>query len=97
MNIDKFLEQFVEGYMFGDIENMLKIKLEEGRNYGACGYPIMMTVLSGMELLGDLLSEKSIKPNSELGNENFLKFWDKYFCKCNPKYKISDGGEIPES
>ena len=97
MEIKKFLEQFIEGYLFCDIENMLKIKLEKGGNYGACGYPIMMTTLSGMELLGDLLSENEIKPfweDKKQGEKNFNNFWDNYFCLHNPKYKINKGKEI---
>lgn len=94
MEINKFLEQFIEGYLFNDIENMLKIKLEDGKACGACGYPIMMTTLSGMELLGDLLSEKEIKARNIYGNKNFMNFWDNYFCQLNLKYKINKGGDI---
>jgi hypothetical protein len=86
MEINKFLEQFVEGYLFCDIENMIKIELDEPQVYGACGYPIIMSTLSGMELLGGLLSEKTF--DSYAGDNYFANYWDNCLCKYDTKYKI---------
>lgn len=86
MEINKFLEQFVEGYLFCDIENMIKIDLKGPEIYGACGYPIIMSTLSGMELLGGLLNNKTF--NSKLGNNYFANYWDNYLCEYDTKYKI---------
>ena len=43
------LENLVEGYLFGDLESMATEI--EPKEIGACGYPIVMAVLSGSELL----------------------------------------------
>lgn len=94
MEINNFLEKFVEGYLFCDIENMLKNCNVNESGYGSCGYPVVMSILSGMELLGDLLSNKEIKPRNGMGNGNFISFWDNYFCQRNPGYKINNGGSI---
>ena len=87
MDINKFLEQFVEGYLFCDIESMLKIELEDGQKYGACGYPVVMSVLAGMELLGGLLSKNTF--DKYAGDKCFDNYWDNYFCIFDHKYKIS--------
>lgn len=86
MEINKFLEQFVEGYLFCDIENMIKIELKKPEVYGACGYQIIMATLSGMELLGGLLDKNTF--DLTRGNDYFANYWSNYFCKYEPKYKI---------
>jgi hypothetical protein len=86
VSIDDFLERLVEGYMLEDLEMMSKESLPEGKRYGAVGYPMMTTILSGMELLGGLLlpSKQSFDPRK--GRVNFLNFWDHYFAKRYPDY-----------
>ncbi|MFZ2975056.1 MAG: hypothetical protein WA055_00305 [Candidatus Moraniibacteriota bacterium] len=86
MKIEEFLKQNIEGYLFCDVEKMLEIKLNKSENCGACGYPIMMTILSGMELLGFLLGNSSFEAKD--GSEYFKNYWENYFCKFNKKYKI---------
>jgi hypothetical protein len=54
MTLDDFLSRFVEGYLFEDLRSMAAIRLPEGVLYGAAGYPMVMTALSGVELLGML-------------------------------------------
>ncbi|MGE5836006.1 MAG: hypothetical protein ACM4AI_16110 [Acidobacteriota bacterium] len=51
MEIEAFLERFVEGYLFGDLESMAQVRLE-GRKYGNCGYSMVLVELAGAELLG---------------------------------------------
>ncbi len=45
MTIDDFLQQFVEGYLFGDLESMSRITVLSGQTYGAAGYPMVATCL----------------------------------------------------
>lgn len=88
MEINKFLEKNIEGYLFCDVEKMLEIKLKNNESEGACGYPIVMTILAGMELLGFLLGNKE-KFSDKSGNEYFKNYWKNYFCKLNKKYAIN--------
>lgn len=86
MNIDKFLEQNIEGYLFHDVEKMLKIELGEKEKCGACGYPIMITILAGMELLGFLLGKDGF--NDHNGKKYFNNYWNEYLCKYSSKYNV---------
>ena len=87
MNIERFLEQYVEGYLFHDLESMSQITLPSGQDDGAAGYPIVATTLAGIELLGNLLM-----PNTEAfnparkSNDYFLNYWDNYFSVEYPQY-----------
>lgn len=97
MEINLFLKQFIEGYLFCDVEEMLKIEIKESQKYGKCGYPIMMSVLSVMELLGNLTCKTTLKSFNEdksQGSRNFEEFWNSYFCLCNPKYKGSQEKDV---
>lgn len=62
----EYLFKKLDSYMLGDIEAML-----EGRanNSGGIGYPCLMTIISGMELLGILISGNT-------GKNAFNSFWD---------------------
>lgn len=86
MTIEEFLNKFVEGYLFHDLESMEKITLPSGQNDGAVGYPMVSTVMAGIELLGNLLLPTSdpFDPNS--GNNYFYNYWDNYFAKHKPIY-----------
>src|SRR6266851_4683170 len=55
IDVENMLEHGIEGYLLGDLESMAtEIQPKE---IGACGYPMMMAVLSGSELLGALTSD----------------------------------------
>jgi hypothetical protein len=73
MTLDEFLERFVEGYLFEDLCSMAAIKLSDGQRYGAVGYPMVMTTLAGVELLGILTATKRFHPNE--GDDRFREFW----------------------
>lgn len=88
MQIEDFLTKHVEGYLFCDLENMAKIKLGPSEEYGAAGYPMIAAVLSGMELLGGILSATSFDQSS--GDVYFNDYWENYLSKCYPRYKISN-------
>lgn len=99
INIDEFLSQFIEGYLFSDIENMLKIKLTKNQTSGACGYPIIMSILSGMELLGALLDDENFNRNNKgkwenKGNKYFDNYWNQCFSSNNKIYKINNICEL---
>jgi hypothetical protein len=54
ISIERVLKIVIEGYLLGDLESMAtEIEIKE---FGAVGYPMVMTVLSGSELLGVLTS-----------------------------------------
>ena len=91
MTTDEFLEQFIEGYLFEDLQTMSQITPDPARPYGAVGYPMLMTIMSGMELLGGLLvsANQDYKPRGN--SANFKNFWDKYFSREFPKYATLGG------
>ena len=86
MTIDEFTAQVIEGYLFKDLKNMSLIKLGKGEDYGACGYPMVSAILSGIELLGALLNRVTFSPAPGAGNTYFLNYWDNYLAKEKPDY-----------
>ncbi len=87
MKIEDFLTQFVEGYLFHDLESMSKVTLPAGQNDGAVGYPMVSTTLAGIELLGGLLMPNTnpFDPKNK-SNDYFLNYWDNYLAKEYPQY-----------
>lgn len=85
MDINNFLDQFVKGYLFNDLESMKRIVLPEDQKDGACGYPMIMSTLSGMELLGVLTSPN--KYNHLKGDAYFKLYWDNFLVPYNDIYK----------
>jgi len=47
-----FLEKFVEGYLLSDLKTMAEIPAKDGP--GNLGYPMVLAVFAGCELLGAL-------------------------------------------
>lgn len=74
MDLDEYLNRFIEGYLFQDLKSMASIKLPEGSEYGAVGYPMVMTALSGIEMLGSLTSRAPLDD----GKGSFGHFWKVY-------------------
>jgi hypothetical protein len=72
----KYLFKKLDSYLLGDIEAML-----EGRpdNSGGIGYPCLVTILTGMELLGILISGEKKK-------KAFNAFWE-VLGQRNSQYK----------
>jgi hypothetical protein len=85
MTIDDFAKKLIEGYMLSDLETMSRCGSLPGSSDGAVGYPMMTTILSGMELLGGLL----LPPNGSLnivdGEKNFINFWENFYACSFPK------------
>ena len=49
MTLDEYPERFIEGYLFEDLRSMALIKLRPGKDFGAVGYPMVMTAVSRRE------------------------------------------------
>lgn len=91
MDIEAFLQQYVEEYLFKDLKNMAKIKLEPLETAGAASYPMIATTLAGMELLGWLLYEKEEHFDRKKGDAYFHHYWNDYLAKENGKYPRGGG------
>lgn len=85
MNIERFLAEKVEGYLFQDLEQLAQITLPSGQSAGAAGYPMVLTTLSGMELLGALLSIKPYDPNN--GDSHFAWYWTHFLSRSHELYR----------
>lgn len=67
----------IEGYLLGDLESMgTEIQPKE---IGACGYPMMMAVLAGSELLAALTSDAAETNRIET-------YWTTFMAKVDPRY-----------
>lgn len=88
MKLKEFLEQHVEGYLFGDMESMKSFSLPPGKEHGALGYPLVMSALSGIELLGALTSARTFDRKS--GRVYFDEFWQKYLYPAEPRRSAGD-------
>lgn len=70
--VDEFLTTYVEGFLLGDVRRLATIG-EETHGPGALFYPALMTICSGMELLGAIDSDR---PFSKLrGRQYFERGW----------------------
>jgi hypothetical protein len=87
MTPSDFTKQFIEGYIFGDLETMSHSKdVPAGKGYGVVGYPMLGTIMSGMELMGGLLLPSAARYNPEGMRHNFQNYWNNYFAKEYPQY-----------
>lgn len=71
------LENLVEGYLFGDLESMATEV--QPKEIGACGYPMVMAVLSGSELLRVMTSDN-------VQGDRIETYWKTYMAKVDPLY-----------
>ncbi len=92
MELDLFVDQVIEGYIFSDLETMSKCHGGEGMDHGDVGYPMVMTTLAGIELLGGLLLPRATSFSTSKGDKQFLGFWDDFFAEEFPVY--SGFGEL---
>jgi hypothetical protein len=84
MTLDEFLERFIEGYLFCDLRSMAPIRVRDGDEYGGVGYPMVMSALSGIELLGALTSDKTFSRWSGSPGR-FQQFWAEFMYPQRPK------------
>jgi hypothetical protein len=85
MTWQKFYSNNIDGYLLSDLREMNKIKVEGAGN---CGYPMLMSILSGMELLGGLMDDK--KWNSNDGRKYFDNFYSGYFKNLHSDYSAEN-------
>jgi hypothetical protein len=84
MTLDQYLERFIEGYLFGDLQSMAAFRLPAGQQWGNLNYPMLMTALAGIEVLGVLTSRAPYKP--EHGAGRFREFWRDYVYVDRPAF-----------
>lgn len=89
MDLEKFLRDHVEGYLFHDIRTLEEAQPVPGTNIGACGYPLLAAVFAGIELMGVLTSLK--KKAFKDGQPPFKDFWRRMY-PTEPQ--ASMGGEL---
>ncbi len=75
--VSSVLTNLIEGYLFGDLESMATEI--QPKKMGACGYPMVMAVLSGSELLGAMTGGVA-------QNDRIETYWKTYMAKVNPLY-----------
>lgn len=75
--VGSVLENLIEGYLLGDLESMATEV--QSKEIGACGYPMVMAVLSGSELLGAMTSDIA-------QGDRIESYWKTYMAKVDPLY-----------
>jgi hypothetical protein len=70
IEVTEFLELNIDGFLVHDLEFMMR---KEAR----IGFPLLMTVISAIELLGGLLSDRKFKMAGK-SEKNFVAYWEKY-------------------
>jgi hypothetical protein len=84
-----FLKHHVEGYVFGDLENMAKLTALPSGN-GAAGYPMVATICSAIELLGLLVETTDISTwQTWYGGKHFTTYWEKHLYPNEPESKVA--------
>ncbi len=87
MQLDTFISHIVEGYLFLDLKNMALVHQVEGEEAGALGYPMLSTIVSGMELLGGVLQTDALYSDAASNSSKyFAHYWDNYLVKQSQAY-----------
>jgi hypothetical protein len=85
-DLDLFLRTYVSGYLLADLRSMERFRLPGNRKTGALGYPMVMTVAAGIELLGSLIS-----PSKADGIKCFGRFWREWLYPNEPdRQRLAD-------
>jgi len=83
MTLDQYVARFIDGYLFGDLHTMAAIRVQDDKQeFGAVGYPMVLTVLAGIELLGTLTSAAPF--NRRQGEDRFCEFWRDHLYPAHP-------------
>jgi hypothetical protein len=82
--LDEFLTEYVQGYLFEDLENLSTIQPAPGKRFGAGGYPMLSATLAGMQLLGGLLSPDDF--STKQGDRYFASYWKHMLVPRSPQY-----------
>ncbi len=75
-DLNTFLQRNVEGYLFEDLQTMKAASPAPGKQAGAVGYPLLMSVFAGIELFGALVS--ATRFDKDKGAQYFGSFWRNY-------------------
>lgn len=87
LKLQEYLENYIDGYLFCDLESMATL-IPKDLHPGAAGYPMILTICAGMELLGALLAPtKNEKFNDSDGIKYFGHYWKYYLSVSEPNYK----------
>ena len=87
MELDAFIDQWIEGYLLHDLQNMARLPVDGGEApYGGAGYPMLATTVAGMELLGLLLMRDGARFDPRKGRDHFANYWDNYLVPARPLY-----------
>lgn len=86
-DVKSYLEPYIDGYLLCDLES-IAYTIPSDKHPGAAGYPLILTICAGMELLGALL-RPSIKDkfNEDDGIKYFGHYWKHYLSKVDPEYE----------
>ncbi len=96
-NLREFLYQFVDGYLLGDIASMCREQevdpatIAGRQGAGQCGYPIVMSVCSGVELLGILSTTGPFIPE-QAGEKEFVSYWQNYMYATDSRRRMAAKG-----
>lgn len=82
MTIDDFLNRNVDEYLIEDLRKLKRLKPAKGKTAGGAGYPLVMTALAGIELLGALASASTFNKNA--GSTYFSDYWKNFLYETDP-------------
>lgn len=91
MDIDDFFEQIINGYLLGDLKNMADLRQSGNVVGGGAGYPMVITILSGIELLGGLLHPGQYTDSPTKSEGYFNYYWSNYLTPVNQAYDTLGG------
>jgi hypothetical protein len=86
--VEAFLAKFVEGYLFKDLQSMRDAQPIPPSHDGAAGYPLLVTTMAGIELLGALLSPKNF--DKLAGRPYFIDYWERFLYPQAPERNVAD-------
>src|SRR5438105_3295981 len=80
MNLDDYITAFIDGYLAADIRSMINTDVD-ATGKGAVGYPLVVTVSSGIEALGRISfpltkGGRSRAADKDMSETAFLHFWN---------------------
>lgn len=85
MRIDDFLRQYVDGYLFADLETLKAAGPPAPAADGHVGYPLFTACAAGIELLGFLVSDGRVAFKDRKPSENFVEYWKAYLYPDEPR------------
>ena len=78
--LSDFLRDHIDGYLFKDIESLMAVPVPNGDGPGGVGYPLVMVVFAGAELLGSLVEATQtpgpFETNPRPGHRYFKPYWE---------------------